>query len=79
LEPVPFYRNPQMLVYGTGAISGGLMVARSFGFVLFKTEAHEVLFAGGVVGMGTCIYAIYRRIKRGKDPCDPSAPISTGL
>jgi hypothetical protein len=67
------------LAYGAGIISGGLMVARSFGFSLFKTEVHEALFAGGIVGMGTCVYALIRRIQRGKDPSDSSPAITTGL
>lgn len=72
-ETVPAYRNPQFLTYSAGALTGVLMILRSLGIVrIFQSDTQEALFAGGVVSLGTCAYALYRRFKTGNDPSNPT-------
>jgi hypothetical protein len=76
VESVPWYRSPQVLIYGAGVVTGPLAILRSFGITVFKDAGLEMVFAGGIVGTLSCAYALYRRWKAGRDPKNPTPKLT---
>jgi hypothetical protein len=73
---VPVWKNPQILA-GIGGVAGGVIaVCQGFHIPIPISFGDLTLGLGGMFSVGAAGYFIYRRIRAGLDPSNPTPKIT---